>query len=115
MHEIISYSFKSPLGLLSIFLIFNFGLFFLLRNVYEFFLRTIVYFYIVGILGSLLMFFLNPVYLTFFMSIIFYFAFMYSTRKKDDIDEKKFKISFTIDVSIYIFFLMTLYYLLKLF
>jgi len=115
MYNIISYSHNSPLGLLSVFVIFNFSLFFFLRRLYDFFFRTIVYFYFIGIIGSFLMFVLNPVYLTFFMAVVFYLSFMMTIKKKEDVDEQEAKSFFVIDVSIFIFFLMTTYYLLKLF
>ena len=111
MYNIISYTYSRPMGLISVFIIFNFSMFYFLRNSYYFKMKTIVYFYVIGIVGSFLMFVLNPIYVTFFMAVCFYLVFMKTIKKIKDIDEEEIKSNFLFDASIFIFFLMLSYYI----
>jgi len=111
MFNIISFAYNKPLGLISVFIIFNFSMFYFLRNAYYYKMKTIVYFYIIGVLGSFFMFILNPIYVTFFMAVCFYLVFMKTLKKRKDIDEEDVKSNFLFDSSIFIFFLMISYYI----
>ena len=114
MFNIITYFYDKAFGVVCVFVVFNFSMFFFLRRNYRFFINTIVYFYIVGILGSFLMSIFNPIYLTFFLAIIFYLTFSLSALpSSNDIEKSELKKLLLFDASLFVFFLMIAYYSYK--
>lgn len=114
MLNIISIFYDKALGLIFVFVLFNFSMFFFLRRSFQFQLKTLVYFYIIGIIGSFLMKFLNPIYMTFFMSVVFYLVFLNTVVKtKIKLEKKELKKFFILDASIFIFFIMIVFYIYK--